>query len=228
MWAFQSPQEADAKTRLNVQKLFLGKCLWVNTGRKWRNLRSSWIMMQAWQREGGTSGWKLWTSVQSQEGWSKHKSQWGRARLCRVLSLLRMDLPLSSTFSHWLDMAYEKCDLAQMQPWITEHSSWISEQGWTLLWEVTRHRLRAATCRSPLDPELNRSEDSPGVAYTWVVPWIHMELVPWRKKWEEPNLGRHWGMRCTGGSGCPINRWLENMKVKEVRMNRNAANRARH
>lgn len=179
-------QEADAKTRLNVQSFSLGKCLWVNTGRKWRNLRSSWIMMQAWQREGGTSGWKfpgLLCSLrkvdpntrvsEAEPGFAESwVCQDGPAFVFHIQSLTRHGL--------WEVWPWHRCS-----PELQSTAAGFQSKDEPCCGRSARHRLRAATCRSPLDPELNRSKGGLSrVAYTWVVPWIHMELVPWRKKGE--------------------------------------------
>lgn len=172
-------------------------------------------MMQAWQREGGTSGWKFpdfcavsgrLIQVQTQE--SVRQSQ-----ACRILSLpgwtcLVFHIQSLTRHGLWEVWPWHRCS-----PELQSTAAGFQSKDEPCCGRSARHRLRAAT-QEPVDPELNRSKGGLSrVAYTWVVPWIHMELVPWRKKGES-QTGKalrhevHWWFRC------PINRWLENMESK--------------
>lgn len=179
-------QEADAKTGLNVQSFSQGKCLWVNTGRKCRNLRSSWIMMQVWQREGGTSGWKFpglpcsLRKVDPNTRVSEAKPDFAESWVCQDGPAFVFHTQSLTRHGLWEVWPWHRCS----------HELQSTAAGFQIkddpcCGRSARHRLRAATCRSTLDPELNWTKGGLSrVAYTWVVPWIHIKLVLWRKKGE--------------------------------------------
>lgn len=171
-------------------------CEWIQGGNG--EIWSSWILDASLTKKEEQVGEVSWTSCSLRKlVW--HKSQWEWPELCRVLSLPGWTCLCLPHSSHLL--AYEVWPWHRCSPELQSTAAGFQSKDEPCCGRSARHRLRAATCRSPLDQVKPKQGRTLQVAYTWVVPWIHMELVPWRKK---SQTGKALGHGVTpGGSGVP-------------------------